>query len=51
MIKDFIRGGFKKENVYESSFKSSTSDMFNFEGEYKSEANEFYRSLYVEGFK
>ena len=48
---DFVRGGFDKNKVYESSYKNSKSTLFNFEGKYPSEANEYYRSLYVEGYK
>ena len=48
---DFIRGGFEKKKVYESNYKKSKSSFFNFEGKYACEANEDYRSLYVEGYK
>jgi len=48
---DFVRGGFEKSKVYESQYQKSKSSFFNFEGKYKCEANEYYRSLYVEGYK
>ena len=35
---DFVRGGFDKNKVYESSYKNSKCILFNFEGKYPSEA-------------
>jgi predicted SAM-dependent methyltransferase len=49
--KDLNRGGFHIENIYEQNYKVSKTTLFNFEGTYPSEANEEYRSLYVEAKK
>ncbi len=46
-----IKAGFKEENIKRVDFKNSQSVHFSFEGTYKSEANEDYRSLYVEAIK
>ena len=48
---DLIRAGFSSEKISKVGFKKSDSDLFAFEGTYPSEANEDYRSLYVEAFK
>ena len=46
-----IQAGFKEDNLHKMSFKHSHVDYFDFEGTYPSEANEDYRSLYVEAIK
>ena len=51
MIKDFIRAGFDKKNVFKSSFNNSKCSFFSFENIEFSEANETYRSLYIDGQK
>ena len=43
--------GFEKNKMYKMSFQQSNVDYFDFEGTYPSEANEDYRSLYVEAIK
>ena len=48
---DLIRAGFAKENIERSGFKQSKHSAFDFEGTYPSEANQDYRSLYVEAVK
>jgi SAM-dependent methyltransferase len=45
------RAGFRGETVHRSAFRASTCAAFDFEGTYASEANEGYRSLYVEASK
>ena len=35
----------------ESKYKNRKSSLFSFEGKYPCEADEYYRSLYVEGYK
>jgi len=51
IIKDLHVAGFQIENIKKMDFKISQSDYFSFEGTYPSEANEDYRSLYVEAIK
>jgi predicted SAM-dependent methyltransferase len=46
-----MRAGFRSESVHRSAFRASTRAAFDFEGTYASEANEDYRSLYVEASK
>ena len=46
-----IRAGFKAEDILKSEFQKSHCDAFHFEGTYPSEANQVYRSLYVEAIK
>lgn len=46
IARDLRQAGFR--NVSRASFQQSVSDAFEFEGSYPSEANESYRSLYVE---
>lgn len=46
---DLENAGFKQ--VEKVGFRESKSNFFNFEGTYESEANETYRSLYVEAIK
>jgi SAM-dependent methyltransferase len=48
MQKHLIIAGFKKENIYKSGFQQSKCLLLSWEGQYISEANEDYRSLYVE---
>lgn len=45
------QAGFDKSKIKKMSFQESRVDYFNFEGTYPSEANEDYRSLYVEASK
>jgi predicted SAM-dependent methyltransferase len=49
--KDLSRVGFDPSNIYRSGFCQTNCQDFRFEGTYPSEANEDYRSLYVECFK
>ena len=51
LIKDFNKSGFVKDNIFVSKFKESKCPFFYFEATEDSEANEDYRSLYVEGKK
>lgn len=46
-----IRAGFNEANIVKSDFQKSECSAFDFEGTYPSEANEDYRSLYVEAVK
>lgn len=46
-----IRAGFYINKIKKMEFQKSNFDYFSFEGTYKSEANEDYRSLYVEAIK
>lgn len=48
---DLVVAGFRNDKIKKMSFKNSQSDYFLFEGTYHSEANEDYRSLYVEAIK
>lgn len=48
---DLIRAGFSPEKIKRMNFKETQSEFFSFEGEFPSEANEDYRSLYVEAIK
>lgn len=45
---DLRRAGFEGSKIQKMDFKKSNCDYFKFEGTYSSEANEDYRSLYVE---
>ncbi len=49
--KDLSRAGFDPANIDRSGFCQTNCQDFTFEGTYPSEANEDYRSLYVECFK
>lgn len=51
ILKDLQVAGFQVENIKKMDFKISQCDYFSFEGTYPSEANEDYRSLYVEAIK
>jgi len=51
MQSDLRRAGFKKENIFRSSYKSSLTTGFEFESKYPSEAMEDYRSMYIEAIK
>jgi SAM-dependent methyltransferase len=51
IVYDLNRAGFKKENVKQKKFRETDCIDFLFEGTYPSEANEEYRSLYVEAQK
>lgn len=46
-----IRAKFKENQIFKSGFQKSNINAFNFEGSYVSEANQAYRSLYVEAIK
>ncbi len=46
-----VRAGFPPASIARSSFRATRSARFAFEGTYPSEANEDYRSLYVEASK
>ncbi len=48
---DLTLAGFNSNKVKKMSFKNSQVSFFSFEGSYPSEANEDYRSLYVEALK
>ena len=48
---DLERAGFDAEHIFRSGFRQSRSEHFSFEGTFPSEANEDYRSLYVEAVK
>ena len=45
------KAGFASSNIHKTDFQKSSVDYFDFEGTYPSEANEDYRSLYVEAVK
>ena len=45
------RAGFSSSNIHKMGFQKSNTEYFHFEGTYPSEANEDYRSLYVEAVK
>lgn len=45
---ELSRAGFEKKEIKLMDFKKSNCDDFSFEGTYPSEANESYRSIYVE---
>ena len=45
------RAGFRADSIHKMGFRKSHEDYFDFEGTYPSEANEDYRSLYVEAVK
>lgn len=51
MVLELNRAGFCINNIKEMDFKISQCTEFSFEGEYPSEANEEYRSLYIEAIK
>ena len=48
LVKYLIIAGFNQERIWRSSFRQSRCPDFSFEGDFESEANEDYRSLYVE---
>ncbi len=48
LIKHLVIAGFKKGNIYRSGFQQSKCSFFDWEGQFESEANEDYRSLYIE---
>lgn len=48
---DLELAGFDNEKIKKMSFKKSHTNHFSFEGFYPSEANQDYRSLYVEAIK
>jgi len=48
---DLVRAGFDEGRIVERGFREIGSPDFAFEGTYPSEANESYRSLYVEATK
>lgn len=51
IVKDLCRAGFRAEDVHRMAFRTTNCSDFEFEGSYPSEANEEYRSLYVEARK
>ncbi len=48
LCRDLVRAGFNRDNIRKMGFRQSSTKQFDFEGTYPSEANEDYRSLYVE---
>lgn len=48
MVYELSRAGFAKEKVKQKGFRDSECEDFSFEGTYPSEANEDYRSVYIE---
>jgi predicted SAM-dependent methyltransferase len=48
---DLILAGFDIDKIYKMDYQKSNCDSFSFEGTFSSEANEDYRSLYVEAIK
>ena len=48
---DLMLAGFDFNRIKKMVFKNSQSNYFSFEGSYHSEANEDYRSLYIEAIK
>jgi hypothetical protein len=51
IVRDLCRAGFRAEDVHRMTFRTTNCSDFEFEGSYPSEANEEYRSLYVEARK
>ena len=51
IVRDLCRAGFRAEDVSRMAFQTTNCSDFEFEGSYPSEANEEYRSLYVEARK
>jgi SAM-dependent methyltransferase len=51
VVKDLNLAGFDKEKIRNMDFAASQAIFFSFEGSFPSEANEHYRSLYVEATK
>lgn len=51
IVRDLCRAGFQAEHIYQLAFRKTMCPDFEFEGTYPSEANEDYRSLYVEAVK
>jgi predicted SAM-dependent methyltransferase len=49
--KDLNRAGFESQNIEKTEYMKSRINAFSFEGKYPSEADEYYRSLYVEAVK
>lgn len=48
---DLVQAGFSPKKIRKMDFQKSQCDFFSFEGTFQSEANEDYRSLYVEAIK
>ena len=48
---NLVKAGFAKDQIHRVGFQQSSSEFFDFEGSFPSEANEHYRSLYVEAVK
>lgn len=48
---DLILAGFNADKIYKMDYQKSNCNSFSFEGTFPSEANEDYRSLYVEAIK
>ena len=51
IAKDLQIAGFQVERIKKMEYRKSQRDYFSFEGTFHSEANEDYRSLYVEAIK
>lgn len=51
IVRDLCRAGFKAEQIHQLEFRKTMCSDFKFEGSYPSEANEDYRSFYVEAIK
>lgn len=51
IVRDLCRAGFRAEDIQQVGFRHTHCPDFEFEGSYPSEANEDYRSLYVEARK
>ena len=51
IVCELVRVGFSAEKVNKMSYQKTNCPDFFFEGAYPSEANESYRSLYVEAKK
>lgn len=51
LVTHLQRAGFKHDAIRRMNFQESQTPLFSFEGTYPSEANEDYRSLYVEAVR
>ena len=51
IVCDLGRAGFSPGNIKKMRFRETDCSDFTFEGTYPSEANEEYRSLYIEARK
>lgn len=48
---NLLEAGFSTDKIKRVNFKESQTSLFDFEGSFESEANQDYRSLYVEAIK